>query len=57
MGSRIVEVDGKLYRVGDKGMAGSKTYLGKAPKKTKFFDFSITDHLKKTAKNLGMDIK
>ena len=57
MGSRVIEVDGKLYRVGDKGMAGSKTYLGKAPKKTKFFDFSITDHLKKTAKNLGMDIK
>lgn len=55
--SKVIEVDGKLYRVGEKGMAGSKTYLGKAPKKTEFFKFNVVDHLKKSLKNLGMDVE
>jgi len=55
--TRVVEVNGKLYRVGPKGMNGARTYLGPAKKKANFFNFSVTDNLKKAAKNLGMDIK
>ena len=55
--TKVIEVNGKLYRVGPKGMKGSRTYLGPATKKASFFNFNVTDNLKKAAKNLGMDIK
>ena len=63
--TKVVEYNGKLYRVSKDARvtssgianASSKIYLGKAPKKTSFFDFTVTDNLKRAAKNLGMDIK